>query len=545
MERRVRVRFAPSPTGALHIGGVRTALYNYLFARQHGGDMLLRIEDTDSTRFVPGAEEYILEALDWLGIGIDEGLRMSQKSKVEGQKTIEAVGSHGPYRQSERREIYHRYVKQLLDSGHAYIAFDTPEELDAKRAEIPNFQYDARTRMQMRNSLTMAADEVQQLLDKGEKYVVRFKVEPDEDVHVHDLIRGEVVINSNILDDKVLYKSADDLPTYHLANIVDDHLMEISHVIRGEEWLPSAPLHVLLYRAFGWEDTMPHFAHLPLLLKPDGNGKLSKRDGDRLGFPVFPLEFHNEKDGTVSSGYRESGYLPEAVINFLALLGWHGSGDQEMYTMDELIKDFSLDRVSKSGAKFDYEKGKWFNHQYLQLRSNEELAEMFRPVLEEKLSTFNFQPDDFSQLSTLNSKLPTIVGLVKDRVNFVPELWEQADFFFVAPTGYDEKSLKKRWKEDSPKHMQELLALLETVSEDDWHKNEQIVNDQMVNTHWYLDDVVMPWIAEKEYGVGIVMNAFRICLVGAARGPHIWNITDVLGKEETLRRVRTALQNIR
>ena len=545
MERRVRVRFAPSPTGALHIGGVRTALYNYLFARQHGGDMLLRIEDTDSTRFVPGAEEYILEALDWLGIGIDEGLRMSQKSKVEGQKTIEAVGSHGPYRQSERREIYHRYVKQLLDSGHAYIAFDTPEELDAKRAEIPNFQYDARTRMQMRNSLTMAADEVQQLLDKGEKYVVRFKVEPDEDVHVHDLIRGEVVINSNILDDKVLYKSADDLPTYHLANIVDDHLMEISHVIRGEEWLPSAPLHVLLYRAFGWEDTMPHFAHLPLLLKPDGNGKLSKRDGDRLGFPVFPLEFHNEKDGTVSSGYRESGYLPEAVINFLALLGWHGSGDQEMYTMDELIKDFSLDRVSKSGAKFDYEKGKWFNHQYLQLRSNEELAEMFLPVLKEKLSTFNFQPDDFSQLSTLNSKLPTIVGLVKDRVNFVPELWEQADFFFVAPTGYDEKSLKKRWKEDSPKHMQELLALLETVSEDDWHKNEQIVNDQMVNTHWYLDDVVMPWIAEKEYGVGIVMNAFRICLVGAARGPHIWNITDVLGKEETLRRVRTALQNIR
>ena len=536
MERRVRVRFAPSPTGALHIGGVRTALYNYLFARQHGGDMLLRIEDTDSTRFVPGAEEYILEALDWLGIGIDEGLRLKK-----GTKQIEAVGPHGPYRQSERREIYHRYVKQLLDSGHAYIAFDTPEELDAKRAEIPNFQYDARTRMQMHNSLTMAADEVQQLLDKGEKYVVRFKVEPDEDVHVHDLIRGEVVINSNILDDKVLYKSADDLPTYHLANIVDDHLMEISHVIRGEEWLPSAPLHVLLYRAFGWEDTMPHFAHLPLLLKPDGNGKLSKRDGDRLGFPVFPLEFHNEKDGTVSSGYRESGYLPEAVINFLALLGWHGTGDQELYSMDELVAQFSLDRVSKSGAKFDYEKGKWFNHQYLQLRSNEELAEMFLPVLKEKLSDCS----DKSDYSERLRQLPTIVGLVKDRVNFVPELWEQADFFFVAPTGYDEKSLKKRWKEDSPKHMQELLALLETVSEDDWHKNEQIVNDQMVNTHWHLDDVVMPWIAEKEYGVGIVMNAFRICLVGAARGPHIWNITDILGKDETLRRVRTALQNIR
>ena len=521
MERRVRVRFAPSPTGALHIGGVRTALYNYLFARQHGGDMLLRIEDTDSTRFVPGAEEYILEALDWLGIGIDEGLRMSQKSKVEGQKTIEAVGSHGPYRQSERREIYHQYVKQLLDSGHAYIAFDTPEELEAKRAEIPNFQYDARTRMQMRNSLTMSADEVASCINAGSQYVVRFKVEPDEDVHVHDLIRGEVVINSNILDDKVLYKSADDLPTYHLANIVDDHLMEISHVIRGEEWLPSAPLHVLLYRAFGWEDTMPQFAHLPLLLKPDGNGKLSKRDGDRLGFPVFPLEFHNQKDGTVSSGYRESGYLPEAVINFLALLGWHGSGDQEMYTMDELIKDFSLDRVSKSGAKFDYEKGKWFNHQYLQLRSNEELAEMFMPVLEEKLRN-----NEITSLRN-NEEIAKIIGLVKDRVNFVPELWEQVNFFFVAPTEYDEKSLKKRWKEDSPKHMTELLDLLE--AQEDWSAEA-------------LDALVMPWIEKKEYGVGIVMNAFRICLVGAARGPHIWAITDVLGKEETIKRVRTALK---
>ena len=549
MERKVRVRFAPSPTGALHIGGVRTALYNYLFARQHGGDMLLRIEDTDSTRFVPGAEEYILEALDWLGIGIDEGLRVktspqpSPQGREKNPIEIEEIGSHGPYRQSERREIYHTYVKQLLDSGHAYIAFDTPEELEAKRAEIPNFQYDARTRMQMRNSLTMPAEEVKALIEKGEKYVVRFKVEPNEDVHVQDLIRGEVVINSNILDDKVLYKSADDLPTYHLANIVDDHLMEVSHVIRGEEWLPSAPLHVLLYRAFGWEETMPQFAHLPLLLKPDGNGKLSKRDGDRLGFPVFPLEFHNQKDGTVSSGYRESGYLPEAVINFLALLGWHGSGDKEMYTMEELIQDFSLDRVSKAGAKFDYEKGKWFNHQYLQLRSNEELAEMFRPVLKEKLSSFYSQQDDFSQLSTLNSQLPKIVGLTKDRVNFVPELWEQTNFFFVAPSEYDEKSLKKRWKEDSPKHMTELLEVLEGVSEEDWHKKEQITNEQSQITNlWHLDKVVMPWIEAHEYGVGIVMNAFRICLVGAARGPHIWDITDVLGKEETLKRVRTALK---
>ena len=537
MERRVRVRFAPSPTGALHIGGVRTALYNYLFARQHGGDMLLRIEDTDSTRFVPGAEEYILEALDWLGIEIDEGLRMAKGQQPTAK--VESVGSHGPYRQSERREIYHQFVKQLLDSGHAYIAFDTPEELEAQRAKIPNFQYDARTRMHMRNSLTMPEEEVKRLVESGGKYVVRFKVEPDEDVHVHDLIRGEVVINSNILDDKVLYKSADDLPTYHLANIVDDHLMEVSHVIRGEEWLPSAPLHVLLYRAFGWQDTMPQFAHLPLLLKPDGNGKLSKRDGDRLGFPVFPLEFHNKKDGTVSSGYRESGYLPEAVINFLALLGWHGSGDQEMYSMDELIKEFSLDRVSKSGAKFDYEKGKWFNHQYLQLRSNEELAEMFLPVLKEKMS------NDKCQMSNDKTMIAKIIGLTKDRVNFVPELWEQTNFFFVAPTEYDEKSLKKRWKEDSPRHMQELVALLETVSEEDWHKSYETTNDDgNTVTRWLLDDVVMPWIAEKEYGVGIVMNAFRICLVGAARGPHIWAITDVLGKAETLRRIQTALTRI-
>ena len=508
MNRKVRVRFAPSPTGALHIGGVRTALFNYLFARQHGGDMLLRIEDTDSTRFVPGAEEYITESLAWLGIEIDEGIC---------QDAPNGKGDHGPYRQSERREIYHKYVDQLLASDNAYIAFDTPEQLEAKRAEIANFQYDARTREQMCNSLTLSKEEVETRIAAGEKYVVRFKVEPNIDVHVHDLIRGEVVINSNILDDKVLYKSADDLPTYHLANIVDDHLMEISHVIRGEEWLPSAPLHVLLYQAFGWEDTMPAFAHLPLLLKPDGNGKLSKRDGDRLGFPVFPLEFHNQKDGSVSSGYREEGYYPEAVINFLALLGWHATGDQEMYTMQELIEQFSLERVSKSGAKFDYEKGKWFNHQYLQLRSNEELAEQFMPYLEAK------------GLSGDKATVAKVIGLTKDRVNFVSELWEQVNFFFVAPTEYDEKSLKKRWKEDSPKHMTEMLTLLE--AHEDWSAEG-------------LDNLIMPWIAEKEYGVGIVMNAFRICLVGAARGPHIWNITDVLGKEETLARVRTALEKL-
>lgn len=512
--RKVRVRFAPSPTGALHIGGVRTALYNYLFARQHDGDMLLRIEDTDSTRFVPGAEEYILESLRWLGIEIDEGLRMNAKGKIE------SVGEHGPYRQSERRDIYWKYVQQLLDEHKAYLAFDTPEQLEAKRKEIPNFQYDATTRNMMDNSLT--CPQAKERFLNGEPFVVRFLVEPDEDIVVHDLIRGDVTINSNILDDKVLYKSSDQLPTYHLANIVDDHLMGITHVIRGEEWLPSAPLHVLLYKAFGWEDTMPQFAHLPLLLKPDGNGKLSKRDGDRLGFPVFPLEFHNQKDGTVSSGYRESGYYPEAVINFLALLGWHASGDQEMFSMDELICQFSLERVSKSGAKFDYEKGKWFNHQYLQLRSNEQLAEEFLPVLTAKIG----------ERATKNISKQTIahiIGLMKERVSFVSELWEQCNFFFAAPEEYDEKSLKKRWKEDSPQHMKELLAVLK--EQKDWSAEA-------------LDATVLPWIEEKGYGLGIVMNAFRICLVGAARGPHIWAITDVLGKDEVIRRVEVAIKRL-
>ncbi|MDE6358762.1 MAG: glutamate--tRNA ligase, partial [Duncaniella sp.] len=367
MDRKVRVRFAPSPTGPLHIGGVRTALYNYLFARRHGGDMILRIEDTDSQRFVPGAEEYINEALAWLGIKIDEGVR-------EG-------GAYGPYKQSERRDIYREHVKMLLDAGKAYIAFDTPAELEAARAATPNFQYDASTRLSMRNSLSLPAEEVKALMDAGTPYVVRFLIEPGRDVEVNDLLRGKVTINSSILDDKVLYKSADDLPTYHLANIVDDHLMEVTHVIRGEEWLPSAPLHVLLYEAFGWADTRPDFVHLPLLLKPDGKGKLSKRDGDRLGFPVFPLEWHDPKSGAVSSGYREAGYLPEAVINFLALLGWNPGDDTEIMSMDELISKFSFDHCSRSGAKFAYEKGRWFNHEYLQTAPDAELAQLFKPVL--------------------------------------------------------------------------------------------------------------------------------------------------------------------
>ena len=407
-ERKVRVRFAPSPTGPLHIGGVRTCLYNYLFAKKHGGDLLLRIEDTDSQRFVPGAEEYIIEAFKWLGIKFDEGVGVG--------------GDCGPYRQSERRDIYKKYVQQLLDADCAYYAFDTPEELEAKRQQIPNFQYDSHTRLSGVNSLTLSADEVKKRIEAGEKYVVRVKIQPNEDVVVNDMVRGKVVINSNVLDDKVLYKSADELPTYHLANIVDDHLMGITHVIRGEEWLPSAPLHVLLYRYFGWEDTMPQFAHLPLLLKPEGNGKLSKRDGDRLGFPVFPLQWNDPATGAISSGYRESGYQPEAVVNFLALLGWNPGTDQEMFSMQELIELFSIDRVSKSGARFNYEKGIWFNHEYLINKSDEEVAQLFLPILKEKGYDCEIK------------RLTYIVSLIKERINFPADLWEQANFFFEAPT---------------------------------------------------------------------------------------------------------------
>lgn len=505
-DRKVRVRFAPSPTGALHIGGVRTALYNYLFARQHGGEFIFRIEDTDSNRFVPGAEEYIIESFKWLGIPFDEGVSFG--------------GNHGPYRQSERRDIYKKYVKVLLDADKAYIAFDTPEELDAKRNEIANFQYDASTRMQMRNSLTLSKEEVDTLIAEGKQYVVRFKIEPNEDVHVNDLIRGDVVINSSILDDKVLYKSADELPTYHLANIVDDHLMEVSHVIRGEEWLPSAPLHVLLYRAFGWADTMPQFAHLPLLLKPEGNGKLSKRDGDRLGFPVFPLEWHDPKTGDVSSGYRESGYLPEAVINFLALLGWNPGNDQELMSMDELIRLFDLGRCSKAGAKFDYKKGIWFNHEYILQKSDAELAELFKPVLTQ-------QGVDVAKYS--DAYLTTVVSLVKGRVNFVKELWEQARFFFEAPTTYAEKDVKKRWKEDTPAILTELIAILQGMDNFESKPSEE---------------VVIGWITEKGYHMGNVMNAFRLAVVGECKGPHMFDITELLGKEETIARIEKAIKNI-
>lgn len=506
MSQKVRVRFAPSPTGALHIGGVRTALYNYLFAKQHGGEFIFRIEDTDSNRFVPGAEEYIIESFKWLGINFDEGVSYG--------------GNYGPYRQSERKAIYKTYVDELLAKQLAYIAFDTPEELEAKRTEIANFQYDASTRLQMNNSLTLSKKEVEKRLSNDEKHVVRVKIEPSEEILVNDIIRGEVRINSSILDDKVLYKSADGLPTYHLANIVDDHLMEITHVIRGEEWLPSAPLHVLLYRYFDWETTMPQFAHLPLLLKPDGNGKLSKRDGDRLGFPVFPLEWHDPKTGEISSGYRESGYFPEAVLNFLALLGWNPGTEQELMSLDEMVELFRLEKCSKSGAKFDYEKGKWFNHNYLQTKDNEELAKLFRPTLQEK------------GVDVSNEQLIQIIGSVKSRVTFVNELWEQTAFYFVAPTEYDEKAVQKRWKSETKTELQALAIFLEGMSDSDF---------ACVETS---EKLVMNWIQTNGYNMGGVMNPFRLSLVGALKGPHLFDITAVIGKKETIRRIQAAITKL-
>ena len=500
-ERKVRVRFAPSPTGALHIGGVRTALYNYLFARQHGGDLVFRIEDTDSTRFVPGAEEYIIESFKWLGIHFDEGVSFG--------------GAHGPYRQSERRDIYKKYVQQLLDSGHAYYAFDTPEELDAKRSSTDNFQYDAHTRLDMRNSLTLGDDEAKRLIAEGQQYVVRFKVEPGREVIVDDLIRGRVHVKSDILDDKVLYKSADELPTYHLANIVDDHLMEITHVIRGEEWLPSAPLHVLLYEAFGWQDTMPRFAHLALLLKPEGKGKLSKRDGDRLGFPVFPLEWHDPKTGEVSSGYRESGYFPEAVINFLAFLGWNPGTERELYTLDELVPLFDITKCSKAGARFDYQKGIWFNHEYILKKSNEEIAALFAPIVKAQ------------GIDETMERITRVVAMMKDRVSFVKELWPLCSFFFVAPTEYDEKTRKKRWKEDSAQVMQELIEVLQGIDDFSLENQERIVHQ---------------WVEQKEYKLGNVMNAWRLALVGEGKGPGMFDISDFLGKQETISRMKRAIE---
>ena len=513
-DKKVRVRFAPSPTGPLHIGGVRTALYNYLFAKKNHGELVFRIEDTDSSRFVPGAEAYIIESFKWLGIRFDEGVGFG--------------GNYGPYRQSERKEIYKKYVRQLLDAGKAYIAFDLPEELDAKRQEMDNFQYDASTRMSMRNSLTLPQEEVERLIAEGHQYVVRFKIEPGIQVHVMDIIRGDVEVNSSILDDKVLYKSADELPTYHLANIVDDHLMEITHVIRGEEWLPSAPLHVLLYKAFGWEDTMPQFAHLSLLLKPVGNGKLSKRDGDKLGFPVFPLEWHDPQTGKVSAGYREQGYLPEAVINFLALLGWNPGDNREMMTLDELVEAFDLEKCSKSGARFDYQKGIWFNQQYLLKQDAIEWTPELDAIL--RANGIGSTPEREAQvvdmMKTKVIEYEDQDGNRKKRnVSFVRDLWPLTRFFFVAPE-YDkeDKFVRKNWKESTSQDMQELIQTLLPL-EDFSVESQKAAVDAWVETSGK-----RPW------------NAWRVALVGTGQGPDMYELSAFLGKEETLARMRKAIE---
>jgi glutamyl-tRNA synthetase len=507
MDRKVRVRFAPSPTGPLHIGGVRTALYNYLFAKRNGGDFILRIEDTDQNRFVPGAEEYIVESLTWCGIKFDEGVHIG--------------GPFTPYRQSERKNVYKQYADQLIEKGNAYYAFDTAEELESKRKEYESkkqtFQYGSANRNSMKNSLSLSKEEVEQKLKNNEHFVIRIKIPEKENVIVNDIIRGKVEVDSSQLDDKVLFKS-DGLPTYHLANVVDDYLMKISHVIRGEEWLPSAPLHVLLYKYLGWENEMPQFAHLPLLLKPDGNGKLSKRDGDKLGFPVFPLKWIDPKTNEISSGYRESGYFPEAVVNMLALLGWNPGTEQELFTMKELINSFSLDRVGKSGSKFDFEKAKWFNHQYLIKQPETELFKIFRSILKEN----NIDCSDEYALKVMN--------LVKERVNFPKELWDQSSFFFKAPEMYDEKSLKDKWKENSPSLLQQIIPEIESAENT---KAE------------FLKEKLSTFINEKQLGMGAVMNALRISVVGASAGPDMFTIIEMIGKEETVTRIKRAVEKIK
>ena len=491
----VRVRFAPSPTGALHICGVRTAVFNYLFAKKHKGEFLLRIEDTDQNRYVEGAEEYIINSLNWLGLTYDEGVGKG--------------GKHAPYRQSERKPLYRQYAEQLIANGWAYYAFDTAEELDILRktaeAKGETFIYNWATRATLKNSLVLPPDEVQRYLATGNEYVIRFKMPDNEVLKMNDMIRGEVVINTNTLDDKVLFKS-DGMPTYHLANIVDDHLMEITHVIRGEEWLPSMPLHLLLYRAFGWE--APQFAHLPLILKPVGNGKLSKRDGIKLGFPVFPMDW--TENGETLKGFSGEGYFPEALINFLALLGWNPGNDQEIFSMNELIALFDLEKVHKAGARFDPEKIKWFNHQYLQQKGNDELAVLFGELLKNK------------GIEVATPTLQKIVGLLKERATFVNDFWELGKFFFEAPTQYDEKAMKKQRKEQSPLIVEEVAALLRNATDFEARG---------------LEGIVKQYIADKELGLGQVMPVLRLALVGELKGPDIFDIMEVIGKEETVNRL--------
>ncbi|MHB1279319.1 MAG: glutamate--tRNA ligase [Bacteroidia bacterium] len=499
MERKVRVRFAPSPTGPLHIGGVRTALYNYLFAKKLGGDFILRIEDTDQTRFVPGAEEYIIEALKWVGIPPNEGQGFGD-------------GAYGPYRQSERKAIYRQYADQLLESGHAYYAFDTPEELDEMRDKLKangmSPQYDAVSRMSMKNSLTLSADEVQKRLDANENYVIRIKLPRKEEVRFHDIIRGWVVVHTGTMDDKVLFKS-DGMPTYHLANVVDDYLMKITHVIRGEEWLPSAPLHVMLYRAFGWENVMPEFAHLPLILKPDGNGKLSKRDGDRLGFPVFPLNWTDPVTGELSSGYRDAGYFPEAVVNILAFLGWHPSDNRELFDLEELVHEFSLDRVSKSGAKFDVNKAFWFNQQYLRSKSDEALAESLLPFLKKQA------------IEVDRNYLTQVAGLMKEKVSFINEIYTDGMYFFHTPSNWDQDLIRKKFKDFTPGVLVELKAGLEALPSFTKEAIEALF-------HHVVED-------KNEKKPGEMMLPFRLAVTGVAGGPPIFELIAVLGKEVAVR----------
>jgi glutamyl-tRNA synthetase len=503
MSKPVRVRFAPSPTGPLHIGGVRTALFNYLFAKKNGGTFYLRIEDTDQNRFVPGAEEYILEALEWLGISPDETIGKNEK--------------FGPYRQSERKQIYKQYADLLIESGNAYYAFDTAESLDAHRkeheAEGKTFIYNHHNREKLDTSLIITKEETAKRIANKVDYVIRFKTPVNETLHLQDIIRGEVKFETNLLDDKVLFKS-DGMPTYHLANIVDDHLMETSHVIRGEEWLPSTPLHVMLYRAFGWD--APEFAHLPLILKPIGNGKLSKRDGDKMGFPVFPLEWKTSEG--VSSGYREQGFFPETVVNFLALLGWNDGTEKELFSLEELTQVFDLKRVHKSGAKFDPEKNKWFNHQYLMKQEDLVLAEQFSKIIESK---------DLNRYFSLVD-LAKIVSLIKERADFVSEFYEMSDFFFIAPTSYDEKA-SKNWKAETPALMEELISVLEEISD---------------FTSINIETIVKDWMTKNEIRMGKVMQPFRLSLVGALKGPHLFDIVEVIGKQETITRIQKAIEKL-
>ncbi len=504
MTKKVSVRFAPSPTGPLHIGGVRTALFNYLFARHHGGTFILRIEDTDRHRYVEGAEEYIISSLRWCGILPDEG-----PWSREG---------HAPYRQSERQAIYREQVEKLLAGGKAYYAFDTPEELDALRQEYAargeTFSYDHAVRGGLRNSLTLDEDEVDRFLEEGVPHVIRFRIDPGEELHLHDEIRGDLTFDTSLLDDKVIFK-ADGMPTYHLANIVDDHLMEITHVIRGEEWLPSLPLHVLLYRAFGWE--APAFAHLPLILKPEGKGKLSKRDGDRMGFPVFPLQW-TTPEGEVWPGYREEGYFPEAFVNMLALLGWNPGTEQEIFSLEEMSRLFTLDRINRSGARFDPQKARWFNHLYLQMKPVGEIAQLFGKELKDR----GIEADP--------ALVEKVVALTRERVDFVKELWAESSFFFVAPEEYDEKVVKKRWKGDVPQLM---TAVKEVIGATEPFESA------------VLEERVKHWIEERETGMGKVLNALRLLLVGASKGPHLFDIMELLGKEETVRRIERGVEKLK